>query len=561
MDEKTKATYKEEEYTRSMQAYMAYFQSLEEVFDLSIIDSFSDLGCNNGRLLEAVLRKYPQAHIAGYDYFEWSKQYADESVRDAITINDLSKPYTFPRNYALVNCSEVGEHIPREAEDIFLDNVVKSASDIVLLTWSNEYDTEGQHLNPRPKHYIIRKMKDRGFSYWEEQTRKFSDVLANKLEGIGSNWWADNMMVFKKESFAKTHSDYFIQGASTNNINHKTMFSKKGLLVKPLQDSFIELTNFIHTRAANKKGASILRLGDGDYFFLRQISIGSAHPGKRALTVPYEKIDTNLYRNLFWQNDLLTFSIEKKYRKPWLNFIVIELIEKIISRGILKRPLSPPSNPRKAYLLDRAVNYFMVLGIIPYLIAYIYSFKRKGLYFSKAKTIITNNSMPLEAVYCLIATKWIFKNFKNEIGIIASENKNNIIRKLMEHPEYKEYLGIDFFTDYVNIPEKGAANDVEALAKSVGEKIKESKAKIFLVGAGSSKIGLLPYLRHYHNAVFIDVGAGIDALAGIICQDRPYFAKWVNYKLPNYDYSKIDIMDTNNPEWNNPEYKTHFLKK
>jgi len=556
MNETVKATYKEEEYTREMRAYMAYFQSLEEVFELSIIDSFVDFGCNNARLLEAIHKKYPSAEVTGYDYFEWSKQHADESIKDKIIIDDLSKPHTFSRTYALVNCSEVGEHIPREAEDTFIDNITKAASDIVLLTWSDEYDTEGQHLNPRPKKYIIQKMKKRGFSYWEDVTERFSDTLANKLEGIGSNWWADNMMVFKKNKFAHTHSSYFIQGASTDNINHKTLLNKKGLITKSLQESFVELIDFIHTRTANKKGGSILRLGDGDYFFLRQIPIGSADPGRRALTVGYDKIDVNLYRNLFWQNDLITLSLEKKYRKSWLLFIVVDFVEKVISRVILKRPISPTSNGRRSYLIDKALSSLTVFGVLPSVIAHIYSFKRKNLYLSKADAIIKNEPLPLEAVYALISTKWIFRNFKNEIGIIASENKINLIKELMNHKEYKDYLGTEVFTDYIAIPEKGAADDILKLSETVGNQIKNSKAKIFLIGAGSAKIGLMPYLKHYHNAVFIDVGAGIDAIAGIVCQDRPYFAEWHNYRLRDHDYTKIDIMDKGNPEWNNKNYKT-----
>ena len=63
-------------------------------------------------------------------------------------------------------------------------------------------------------------------------------------------------------------------------------------------------------------------------------------------------------------------------------------------------------------------------------------------------------------------------------------------------------------------------------------------------------------VRVLTDAVFIDVGGGIDAIAGILCQDRPYFAEWVNYRIKGYDYSKIDFMDQGNPSWNNKEYET-----
>jgi hypothetical protein len=126
----------------------------------------------------------------------------------------------------------------------------------------------------------------------------------------------------------------------------------------------------------------------------------------------------------------------------------------------------------------------------------------------------------------------------------------------MKNEEYRNYLGVPSFVCYIGVPEKGAANDVESLSKDIGEKIKNSSAKIFLVGVGSAKIGLLPLLKYYKKAIFIDVGAGIDALAGIVSQDRPYFANWTNFKLQNYDYSKIDFMDQGNPARDDIKYKT-----
>lgn len=556
MDKKVEITYDESEYTREIKPYMAYYQSLCEVFDFTIIDSVADLGCNNGRLLEAIHRNHQNIDIVGYDYFEWSKQYADASIKEHIIIGDLSKPQTFKKQYSFVNCSEVGEHIPKEAEGIFLDNLVKASSDILVLTWSNEYDTVGQHLNPQPKSYIISKLKERGFSHWGEVTNHFSSVLANKLEGIGSNWWADNMMVFKKDRFAKIDSSYFIQGISTDNDSHKKHFRKSGLAKSHLQKSFNELTDFIHTRVSNKKGASIVRVGDGDYFFLRQLPVGSATPGKRALTTTYDKIDTNLFRNLFWQNDKITISLEKHDHKSWMKFIIVDFVEKVISKFIIRRPLKPTQRARTSYIIDKLITPITLFGIIPSIVSYIYSLKRRGVYLNQANKIIRNEVIPLEAVYALVSTKWIFKNFKNQIGIIAGENKLSLIKTLMQSKGYQEYLGTDTFTDYIGIPEKGAADNILSLAESLGKKIQNSKARIFLVGAGSAKIALLPLLRHYNNAVFIDVGCGIDAIAGIVCQDRPYFAEWTNYRLKDYDYSKIDFMDQGNPSWNNPSYKT-----
>ena len=70
----------------------------------------------------------------------------------------------------------------------------------------------------------------------------------------------------------------------------------------------------------------------------------------------------------------------------------------------------------------------------------------------------------------------------------------------------------------------------------------------------------MPLLKEYSDAIFIDVGCGLDALAGIVCQDRPYFADWTDYRLKDYDYKSIDFMDQGNPAWERPYFKTKYIE-
>lgn len=550
--------YKKDKHNRDYLFYAIYFKSLEKILDFSIISSFADFGCNNGRLIEAISDNFPKVDVIGFDYFEWAKKYASEKVHEKIILKDPPFPLVDKKKYNIVNCSELVEHIPKESEDMFIDNLANSSSDIIILTWSSENDDSGQHLNPRPKDYIIKKMKDRGFSFWEDVTNILFDELKNKLDGVGYNWWADDIMVFKKDKFANINQKYFIQNISTDNGSHKKNLIKENLSNRSLQDLFIKITSLIDKRVLIGKAFSILRASDGDYLFLRQIAIGSAKPGKRALTFPYNKICIKLFRDLFWKNDLITLNLEKNEHRNWMKFIIVDCIDEIISK-IIRHPVGSFKNSRLAYLIDRLITPLTFMGYIPFFIAYVFSFKKGNFYFEKAKKIIYSENFPSETVYALIATKWIFKNYKNQIGIIASAEKILIIKELMSYPEYKEYLGMDNFTEYIDVPAKGAADEVLNLSKKIGERIKGSETKIFLVGVGSSKIALMPLLKEYSNAVFIDVGCGIDAIAGIVCQERPYFAEWTNYRIKSYNYSDIDFMDKGNPAWNNPNYKTILI--
>ncbi len=555
--------YTEEEYMRTPEPYVMYLRALEKFFDFSIVDSFADLGCSSGRLIEHMKLKYPHVEVFGFEYFEWAKKHADPSIKDFIHLGDLSKPLNHTKKYSIVNCTEVGEHIEKAAEDTLLANIVSLVDDILILTWSNEeHDGDGQHVNPRTKEYIITKLSKMGLLFWKEGTEELKNTLDLSLEGVGHNWWGDNIMVFKKAKFLDTKSRYFLQGIHTDDAGHALYLTENNIRNygdQSLQAEYKKLISTIQTSVATRTPLSILRASDGDFLFLREIEKGSAKPGRRALTKKYNEINTSLFRSMFWHNDIIATNLGPDSVWSWRTFITLELPEKVLRR-IFKNRLGFTQNSYLRYAIDKITAPFLLFGTLPTLIAKIYSIKRGDVYYKKALTLIDGKAVPCEAVYALVATRHIFRNYENEIGIIAGKEKIDVIKQLMRSEDYKKYLGIDSFCEYIEVPQKGAADTVEKLAQSYQSTIKNSKAKIFLVGAGSSKIALIPLLQMYSDAVFIDVGAGIDAIAGIVCQDRPFFANWVNHRIKNYDYSKVDFMDKDNPAWNKDGYVTKSIQ-
>lgn len=151
-------------------------------------------------------------------------------------------------------------------------------------------------------------------------------------------------------------------------------------------------------------------------------------------------------------------------------------------------------------------------------------------------------SYPAEYGYGLVANKWFFKKFDGKIGLIGAKEKLILIQELMKRQEYKDYLGINQFNDYIYYPQKYACDDVDSVEKYVGEQLEKSNSKIFLLGIGHSKSAILHRLKKYTNSVFMDVGAGIDMIAGCINITRPYAGDWVNYRINDYDYSNIDYL-------------------
>ena len=152
-------------------------------------------------------------------------------------------------------------------------------------------------------------------------------------------------------------------------------------------------------------------------------------------------------------------------------------------------------------------------------------------------------SYPAEYSYGLVANKWFFKKFSGRIGLIGASEKLYLIEELMNRQEYKDYLGIDGFNDYIHYPQKYACDDIDSVEKFVGEQLKKSTSKIFLLGIGHSKSAILHRFKDYTDSVFMDVGAGIDMIAGCINVRRPFAGDWTNYRIEGYDYTDIDYLN------------------
>lgn len=151
---------------------------------------------------------------------------------------------------------------------------------------------------------------------------------------------------------------------------------------------------------------------------------------------------------------------------------------------------------------------------------------------------------PSEFVYGLTANKWFFKNYGKDIGIIGADKKIELINSLMTKQEYREYLKLESFSDYIPIPQKFAVDKIKKIEKDLQKSLEYSTSKIFLVGIGHVKSGLLYKLKEYKSdAQFIDVGVGIDAIAGIVNNERPYFGDWKNYRLKDEQiYQDVDFL-------------------
>lgn len=87
---------------------------------------------------------------------------------------------------------EVGEHIPKSGESIFLDNLVKLSKIGVILSWAVKGQGGYHHVNTQNNDYIIKEMVKRGLKYDFHQSQLFRSSVSEL------KWLKNTIMVFKK---------------------------------------------------------------------------------------------------------------------------------------------------------------------------------------------------------------------------------------------------------------------------------------------------------------------------------------------------------------------------
>jgi len=96
--------------------------------------------------------------------------------------------------YDWVTSVEVGEHIPAERMDTFVDNLVMMARYGVILTWAVKGQGGSWHVNELNNDEVIKIMAGRDMEYQEE----ISMIMRKQVCCLG--WLRKTIMVFKKKS-------------------------------------------------------------------------------------------------------------------------------------------------------------------------------------------------------------------------------------------------------------------------------------------------------------------------------------------------------------------------
>ena len=147
----------------------------------------ADVGCGPGQYCKFFKdRGWPEVH--GYEGTQGIKELG---IYDDIMVVDLTKRRWVEIDYDLVISLEVGEHIPKQFEQVFIDNLCEYVHRDLVLSWAIPGQGGKGHFNEQVNEYVIKEFEKRGLVFNINR----SAVLR---ESASLGWFQNTIMVFRR---------------------------------------------------------------------------------------------------------------------------------------------------------------------------------------------------------------------------------------------------------------------------------------------------------------------------------------------------------------------------
>ncbi len=128
--------------------------------------------------------------MASYDAFDGAP-FTETATEGRCKFLDLSVPIYHLNMYDWVISFEVGEHIPKAYEAMYLDNICRYAREGIILSWAVPGQGGHSHVNGQPFEYIVKQMEMRGFEIIPDFSKEIK-------ENSVASWLRSNLNVFKR---------------------------------------------------------------------------------------------------------------------------------------------------------------------------------------------------------------------------------------------------------------------------------------------------------------------------------------------------------------------------
>jgi hypothetical protein len=155
----------------------------EAIIKMFKVKTAVDIGCGDGAYTQNFIDS--GINCCGFD----GNPLTYKLTSGLCNVMDFSQPVIIGK-FDLVLCLEVGEHVPKEYEQTFINNICKASKKWICMSWGVPGQPGYGHVNNQSNDYIRCEIKRRGFNY--------RDDLSNKLRKKSTfEWFANTLMVYE----------------------------------------------------------------------------------------------------------------------------------------------------------------------------------------------------------------------------------------------------------------------------------------------------------------------------------------------------------------------------
>ena len=158
-------------------------------------ETFLDAGCAMGILVGELRNLGVEAW--GIDISEYAIGAVNSEIKKYCSLGSVAEPLN--RNYSLISCIEVLEHLPSQEAELAVENLCKHTDDILFSSTPFEYK-EATHINVQPPEYWVELFAQQGFfrdvdfdasfiSPWSIRFRRRNEPLKRIVREYERKFW------------------------------------------------------------------------------------------------------------------------------------------------------------------------------------------------------------------------------------------------------------------------------------------------------------------------------------------------------------------------------------
>lgn len=144
-----------------------------------------DFGCGNAFYVGELER-------AGFNAFGIEGEQLNNFKAKQIYIHDLTKPLVVEPRGSVISL-EVGEHLPKSAQETFMKTVCDNCDGKLVFSWAEIGQPGLGHINCRDINEVIADVESRGFTYMKDLTMQIRSTIEEH-----TSWFQRTLLIFER---------------------------------------------------------------------------------------------------------------------------------------------------------------------------------------------------------------------------------------------------------------------------------------------------------------------------------------------------------------------------